>query len=441
MKKKLCILFLFPLLLFAVGSEAINYSSLDSLFKISGIISDSTNLLPLKNVSIQVSGTLSGATSDSSGFFELQIREKEAVLVFSLTGYEKKFVRINHKTGGVLNIFLVKKITILDEVVISPFPIEIVIKSRNSNVFDYDFYGDNLLLISFSNSLKRSALFILDRSLDTIGRLTIPAEPVRLYKDCMENNHVVCKDSIYQVHYDKRGLYLLSPKSLGDFEKILLPCIEKDSFNIYLEKKGDSHIVVTGEFHNYKSNSHSVIYSSVNIASHKKSTLAVIADEATLKQSTEEDRHEQEKAAAGMYAHSPQWADKLFAETILFKEIYAPLFNIKEKVYIFDYINSKMRIYSSSGKPEKEIPITFHRKNEWKRLMCKDAKSGRIFAVFESNGITELKEVNLTDGSIISSAKIPFVFIDDIKADNNYIYFLYKGKEDYETRYLSRLKL
>jgi len=73
--------------------------------------------------------------------------------------------------------------------------------------------------------------------------------------------------------------------------------------------------------------------------------------------------------------------------------------------------------------------------------MCIDDKTQKVYAIYESNGVTTLKEINLNNGLLNNSYKIPFHFLENIKTHDNYIYFLYQNKEHNNTKFLSRLKI
>ncbi|MES2132848.1 MAG: carboxypeptidase-like regulatory domain-containing protein [Bacteroidota bacterium] len=410
-------------------------------FSLKGKVRDNVTKLPLKNVSISVDGTLSGTISDSTGAFSLYIPVNAIRLQFSILGYEKKFIKISPESTAELVIELTKKITDLNEVTINAPAVEIIHKHKRYNVLDYEFYGDNILLITYVD-LDKAKLVLINQNSDTLGIKRIPSEPNRLFKDCLGNIHVVCHDSIYQAYYNENKLQLLTSKSIGDFEKILLPCVAQDSSNFYLETKAGTHMV-NDFFKSVKSNSYIVNYTSINKKSRQRLNFAMIVDEKTINQQAEEkSRQDYKVQLAKKYKYRyNRWAENLFVETLVFTEVYAPLYNINNSIYIFDCINNNIQCYDKLCQLKKTIPIDFHKNLQFTREMQIDPKTLKAFAVFESNGISELKEINLNTGRVNASCKIPFVFVNHIKVYDNYIYFIRKGKEYDETRYLSRLKM
>ena len=110
-------------------------------------------------------------------------------------------------------------------------------------------------------------------------------------------------------------------------------------------------------------------------------------------------------------------------------------------MYVFDFINSGILNFSPGGQLQNKVEMKFNLSLDFKREMCVDEKTGKAFAIFEPNGFTEVKEINVNTGNINQTYKIPYPFIKKIKAHDNYIYFLYKGNQYSDTRFLSRLRL
>lgn len=110
------------------------------------------------------------------------------------------------------------------------------------------------------------------------------------------------------------------------------------------------------------------------------------------------------------------------------------------RIYIFDFVNNKIRPFNKQHLPEHEVSIEFHKSLKFTRDMQIDELTGSAFALFESNGITELHEINLNTGVINTFDKIPFIFVSHVKVYDNYIYFIRKENGYEGTKFLSRIK-
>jgi hypothetical protein len=411
----------------------------DSLLTISGRVKDELTQQPLANVAVRVGGTLFGTSTDSSGTFILRVKQKETLLIFSIIGYREKIIAVNASNVKGLKVALTQESRQLDAVDINASKVQQVIKSKSSNVLDYGFEKDHLLLITYGSSFSKSRLVLLSTSFDTLGTLTLPEEPVSLFMDCLGNNHVVCEKSVYQVYTDNGKFKLLPAESLESFTKILYPCVASDSANLYFCSKSGA-ISYDAGFHDSKTVNTGLQYTFINKTTKQKEELAVIYNKEVNKQRKEELYNEMIKVRAEIPRYNPD-NDRLFFETIYLKEIYAPLFSIKNTTFIFDHVNASLLSFSDKGTSLKSIPIAYHTSKEWDREVCVDPVSGRVFAVYESKGISTLKEINVENGTVGKSYAIPFSFVQHIKVYNNQAYFIYKNDFYYLTRALARMKL
>lgn len=407
-----------------------------SFFMLSGKVLDAETKLPLKNVSIRIQGTLSGTLSDSTGAFDLQASGNSAILNFSMLGYDKKSVKVTKDTKDGLLVELTRKADLLGEVVISADPVQVVSKSRRYNVLDYDFYNDLILLITYVD-FDKAKLVLINQDADTLGYKKVPGEPNRLFRDCLGNLHVVCKDSLYQVYYNEKKLSLLPAKSVRDFEKILLPCVAQDSGHFLMVEKYGARLIEADGFHSFFSHNLALSYYCINKKSRQKFPLIYIEDETTMRMSNDEDAFIARKEASGLKT----FGDRTFSETLIFKEIYSPLYSIRDTIYVFDYTNGFIKSFDGEKKIRSSVSIDFHKTLGFSRDMVVDRKKNKAFALFESEGITEAKEINLNTGAITASYKIPFAFVTNVKVYDDYMYFIRKEKSDDGTRFLSRIKL
>ncbi len=85
------------------------------IFKIEGKVVSAADNLPIPGVSVIISGTVKGTSTDFDGNFSLKVKKGEA-LVFSNLGYVTKSVTISN--GNKLNIVLNEDNNVLDEIVI-----------------------------------------------------------------------------------------------------------------------------------------------------------------------------------------------------------------------------------------------------------------------------------------------------------------------------------
>ncbi len=83
---------------------------------VKGIVTDGENGEPISFASVQVKGTMTGATTDINGEYSISV-DRHATLIFSFMGYMEADVKVNGQ--NVLNVQLFPDHNILDEVVVT----------------------------------------------------------------------------------------------------------------------------------------------------------------------------------------------------------------------------------------------------------------------------------------------------------------------------------
>ena len=90
--------------------------SVFSQIQVTGTVSDSESGQPLAGVTIRVQNTVTGALTREDGSYAINVPSPDAVLLFSYVGYETQETPVGERTQ--LDITLVSKATVLDEVVV-----------------------------------------------------------------------------------------------------------------------------------------------------------------------------------------------------------------------------------------------------------------------------------------------------------------------------------
>lgn len=85
------------------------------LFKVTGSVADQTGQ-SLPGVNVIEKGTTSGTVTDVEGKYTLEVKDENAVLVFSFIGYQAQEIPVNART--VIDVTLAEDVTALDEVVV-----------------------------------------------------------------------------------------------------------------------------------------------------------------------------------------------------------------------------------------------------------------------------------------------------------------------------------
>jgi hypothetical protein len=388
-------------------------------FTVSGIITDKNSGKPVADIHISVFGKKTGAVSDKNGKFNIAIDKAPVTLLFTHINYHDFQKTIKENKDVTLNIILGKRTYVSDTVIITKNRIHDMIEKKPLYVWDYDFYGDSILLLACRYRKVNEPLLVLMNNFgDTITTYEV-SKPERLFRDCLDNIHLVTKKFAYQIFYDAISLQLHSPMETADFDSLFPRCIESINNNLYLK--------------DYYLRNQVLLYFSVNTKDGKQKKIRVIGDEDGLERLAFNNRF-------WAMGPSPNESDLRFEEMCFFDPIFAPLVKMGDSLIIFNYVDDKLEFLTQDGEIINEIPISFHKNKFWKEEIYVDEPSRKVYSLFKQNGITGVREINLKNGELGKEIKIPdFVHIENIKIRDNVLYFLYIEKQGLEYKKLYKM--
>ncbi|MCF8410811.1 MAG: hypothetical protein K9G31_05885, partial [Crocinitomicaceae bacterium] len=133
-----------------------------------------------------------------------------------------------------------------------------------------------------------------------------------------------------------------------------------------------------------------------------------------------------------------------FTQSLYYQEAYAPLFHRNDSLFIFDYAHDQLCIYSSYGEALKTVPIYHHynpNRSGWKKQIIQDKVTGALYAIFEMNGFSYLGLIDILTGKISNKVKLAFKYVDKIRVNNNFVYYVYRPYESTQKKYLYKEQL
>jgi TonB-linked SusC/RagA family outer membrane protein len=117
---------------------------------ISGTVIDSSNSMPIPEVTVVEKGTINGVITDFDGNYTIQISDENAILQFSSLGYLDYEITVSGNT--VINVALEESSESLDEVVITAFGFEKKTKSVGYSITQVK--GEELSRVKTTNPLQ-----------------------------------------------------------------------------------------------------------------------------------------------------------------------------------------------------------------------------------------------------------------------------------------------
>ncbi|MCF8298559.1 MAG: carboxypeptidase-like regulatory domain-containing protein [Saprospiraceae bacterium] len=385
---------------------------------VSGYVKNKITDEVLKNVNVKVENTNYGTATNNNGFYKITIPKSSGILVFTHIAYYDKIVQIRGENVQQLNILLEPKVTELGSVSINANKIINIVQDKPLYVKDYEFYDDNILMLVYEHKkLSKPSLVLITPDGDTLSSKPV-YKSERLFKDCLEKNHLLTKNYAYEVIAGKSDIALDYLMEKEEFEAQNLPVVEAID-NLLFWKQ-------------YYYSDQIIVYYSYDFATNKSKEFKVIMNERGMYMLKDKARLLKDATDAEIR----------FEEMIMYKPIFAPLVKLHDSICILNYVDSKIEFYTSGGELLGETPISYHLDKQWKNEIYIDEIKGKIYAMFKQNGISKLREINLKEGILDKEIDIPgYQFVENIKVRDDVVYFLYKENFSDDYKQLYKMKI
>lgn len=388
-------------------------------FYLTGTIRDAQNHEALSHVNIRVQGTPHGSTSTHKGNFSIKIEQLPATLVVSHIGHETEYVKINKKEKA-LTVLMTPKSYLLDSVDVSAQRVINIVKDKPLYIWDYKIFEDKLLVLAYEeNSMFRPRLILMDFFGDTLN--SIPVNAAReLYKDCLDNVHLIGKSECHQIYFDGDKLQLLYPYPRNKIQEVLDPCHEFFNGRYYVYRFFQKKQILQ--------------YYTIDADKPKPQEFATYWDSLGLVLQRDTLRFMQ----MGTWSE----ADQRFQDMVVFAPVFAPLAIIKGNIYVFDYTTGHLEHLNEDGSLISRIKIDFHHKKNWREELLVDNVLGKAYTVFLKDGLFTLHEINLETGTLNGAITIPnYPFIQKMQVYGGFLFFIYKEKNFDEYKKLFKMRL
>ena len=179
----------------------------------------------LSGVNLSIEGTRIGTVTDKTGAFSFFTDTIPATLTVSYIGFETKTILLD-ATSFSLRLYLTRKATELKEVEIRANRNEPFFKDEHYSVLDYETDSNMVYLLIYRQYLTKAELICKTLEGDTVATSApLYFKPVKLFKDCLGNLHVLSHDSGFQVFRMAYQLLLIHPVNLKKFDNVLNNCV------------------------------------------------------------------------------------------------------------------------------------------------------------------------------------------------------------------------
>lgn len=383
-----------------------------------GRVIDADDESPLLGANISIDGTLLGTSTDEKGRFSIQSGQFPIILTVSYLGYKTQKVTVLNTTKNAITVRLVPAKTQLSEVVISDKPMITPVSETPYHVKDYVFYNDYIILLVYRNIFKKHSLLLVDENGKTLSECSIKDwKPIRFHEGCLGGIHLMTSSFAVQLYVRGEEILFFPQKiEILVFEAEVEPCVTSTA----------SHVIFVTKKHL----SQEIKYTAIDKnKSAEKNIVATIRDEVNIALLEDEQSFQQLKAMvnenSGRSNIGSELGDIVFTQKILYKPVYAPLFEYKDTFFIFDHANHFIKKMNILGETLSDIPIDYDSEKKWRKAIIFDHELGKAYTLFDTQWAIELKEINLLTGEIGNTILLDRPYVSRISIKNDFLFFLY----------------
>jgi len=379
--------------------------------------------------------------SDIDGAFALIISNQETNLIFSHVGYKPKKITVNKSSlkkakNGKLSLAVTLEIkTLKEKVIYAKEKPETVFSSETTSIADYEFIGNHLVVLAYEKSLKKDGFLQLASKDNTlISQTKTPEKPQRLFKDFENRLYLITEFKVYTI-------------SIFQNEFRLRP-VDKDNFFRFTSRIIDttsSHFL----YSDYNPNYPAFNYYSQKLADTNTKTIHRVENKFMMDLYRAEYKYAPNKEKLWAYRQElitgidkEIWIGAAnFTQSIYYEPLYAPLFVNNDTTLIFDHYSDYLFKVDNNFNKIDSIPIFYHKKKEkknWEQPLIKDKEEHKLYVLFLKNGYYFLKPINLNNGTTSVSFKLANKYVENVKVENGFAYYIYRPFESSQKKYLYR---
>ncbi|MCW3102286.1 MAG: hypothetical protein JWO09_726 [Bacteroidetes bacterium] len=301
------------------------------------------------------------------------------------------------------------------------------------SVADYEFYEDKLVLLTFTKSLSKPSVMLVDAAQKVLSAFELPYPAQKLYRDYLGYINVIGEEHVFRVQIDNNRISLAA-LPVDEFNAKITPCIDTIEKDIY--------------FSNYSKDYPEFTYYAFNMADSSLHPFKTVTDQEQLKEYNMEyyflkpkERLYARKVAAEYHVDKHRVAAVMsgLTSSIFYTPLYAPLFIIHDTVVVFDHYSNAILSYNKKYEQIDSVSIDYHHPKswrEWKHEIIVDKDNQKVYALYQKNGFYYLKQIDRKTGKVIGSFKLLNQYVEHIKVKNDYVYYVYRPFESLQEQFI-----
>ncbi len=406
---------------------------------ISGIITNDMGE-PIEDVSVYVSNNPKLVTrTNIKGKYSLPLTfVNRTQLIVRHVGYKTATLYLNSadfKNGSAQQNITLQINTLKEKVIYAKEKPETVFGSNTTSIADYEFIGNHLVVLAYEKSLKKDGyLQLATKDNILLSETKTPNKPQHLFKDFENRLYLITEFKVYTI-------------SIFQNEFRLRP-VDKDKFYSFTTRIIDTtsqHFL----YSDYNPNYPAFNYYSQGLQDTATKTIHRVKNNFMMDLYRAEYKYAPNKEKLWAYRQElvtgidkEIWIGAAnFTQSIYYEPLYAPLFVNNDTTLIFDHYSDFLFKLDKDFNKFDSIPIDYHKQKEkknWEQPLIKDKEEHKLYVLFLKNGFYYLKPVDLNNGSTYVSFKLANKYVENVKVENGYVYYLYRPFESSQKKYLYR---
>lgn len=385
------------------------------------------------------------AISNREGLVRIGYGEKLQLKITHLS-YRDTIIRPKNFHTDTLE--LTKLVNELKQIEVDSKPY-IVFKSDEYHVFDYEFLGDSLLILTYerekmfrrSNEQSQSLymgcqLLVVSPAGNILTRRMLTDEIIGFYRDPLNQLYIKSHKAVYALEFTTR--LVLSPLDKKSFEEQIEPL--KTAI-------GNQYVV-----DNYRWHYPEFSYYSFERGSDSLKLIRTIKDDFTMELLRAEYKYMNNRDKLWAYRKELETGiDKEvisayktgFQSSLYYQELYAPIFKSDSSLLIFDHHAGFIYSHSLDEHYKDSVELNYIGQTRMKfdDKVLKDPITDSFFSVFKKGVSKHLGRIDLSTGKVEALTKLYYPFPENIKIQNGSAFYLYRKPESQNFTYLFAEKL
>lgn len=375
------------------------------------------------NIKLNLSGNLGFTVSMTHGFYEvesLEIQPNKNAITSGKLIKTVELTKIKAKTLGEVNVY-------------APGAVEIVFQSERLSVADFEIFPNGeLLLLAYPKTLNKGSELLVYNGKEILQSFKLKENPTELIHDFRGNAHVVCEKGVYGIYRTAAGIGIANiDKSY--YMKYIFPVVDTIQTKLF--------------FSNFNPVYPAFDYMALDQLDSTYKIIMEIKDDLMMELYRSE--YKWVDVRTKLWAYNKQletgidkeiWVGaNYFTNSIYYKQLYAPMFQRNDSIFVFDYYKDKLFTFDAHGNKLDSVSIFHHyqpKQTGWKRNLMQDQVTGEVYAFFEKGGICSIQKINLKTGTLGDKIQFEHKYIDKLAIHGNKAYYVYRPFESAQKKFL-----